>query len=138
VDLSRAGATLRSASEEVQKVKQGPAVVVLEIGGNDLLSRRTAVDFEKDLRALLEKLRNPERTLVIFELPLPPFYNAYGRIQRSLAGQFRAVLIPKRLFCKVLARHGSTVDGIHLSAKGQIEMAAVVRDVLGRAVPASP
>ena len=33
----------------------------------------------------------------MFELPLPPLKNEFGRAQRDLAAQFHVLLIPKRL-----------------------------------------
>jgi lysophospholipase L1-like esterase len=71
----------------------------------------------------------------MFELPLPPFCNAYGQAQRRLAREFGAYLIPKRIFAGVLTRAGSTADGIHLSPKGHGEMAAIAANVLHRAIP---
>jgi len=127
VDLSFAGATVRTAQHAVGKVMPGRALVLLEIGGNDLLGRRPAAEFKANLRALLEGLRSPDRALVMFELPLPPFYNAYGRAQRALAREYGVTVIPKRLLSEVLAGRGSTLDGIHLSEKGHREMADLVQ-----------
>jgi hypothetical protein len=62
----------------------------------------------------------------MFELPLPPLCNDYGRIQRSLAAKHRVLLIPKRVFIAVLAEHGATLDSIHLAPLGRKRMAETV------------
>ena len=60
------------------------------------------------------------------ELPLPPFCNDYGRIQRHLAAQHGVLLIPKRVFAAVLAGDAATLDSVHLDRAGHERMAEVV------------
>ena len=56
-------------------------MIVVEIGGNDILGGTPAKQFERDLDQLLSVLAVQEnRQVLMFELPLPPFYNAYGRV----------------------------------------------------------
>ena len=69
----------------------------------------------------------------MFELPLPPFYHEFGRIQRSLARKYGVALIPKRVLLSVLAGSDSTVDTIHLTQAGQRRMAASVWRLLSGA-----
>jgi acyl-CoA thioesterase-1 len=54
----------------------------------------------------------------MLELPLPPFYNAYGRAQRELAARHRVALISKREFAAVVFSAGATLDRVHLSEAG--------------------
>ena len=62
----------------------------------------------------------------MFELPLPPFCNEYGRVQRSVAAKYNARLVPKRIFLSVIAGRDSTLDTIHLSQAGHQFMADCV------------
>lgn len=62
----------------------------------------------------------------MFELPLPPFCNEFGRVQRRLAAKHGVTLIPKRVFATVLAGEEATLDSIHLSRAGHERMAEVV------------
>ena len=62
----------------------------------------------------------------MFELPLPPFCNDYGRVQRLLAAKYGVLLIPKRLLMAVLREEDSTVDSIHLTRRGHQRMANIV------------
>lgn len=132
-DFSRMGATARAAIAQASQI-DGPGVVLIEIGGNDLLgpgSGASSQAFEADLDRMLAASVGEGRTLVMLELPLPPFANGYGEVQRRLARRYGAVLIPKRLFLRILLTDDATVDGIHLSDNGQDMSAALVSRVLG-------
>lgn len=130
IDLSRPGETLRSSLSQAEKIPPGKALVVLEIGGNDLLSRSPLTEFEKDLETLFRIVCSPERTVVLFELPAPPFMTGYCRVQRSLAKRHGVFLIPRRIFARVLSGEGNTIDNLHLSNKGHRMMADEVWKVL--------
>lgn len=132
-DFSRVGATAASAAKQAEGLPPGGGVVLVEIGGNDLLGSTSAPDFERDLSQLLDRVCQPGRAVIMFELPLPPFRNEYGRIQRRLASKHGIVLIPKRILIGVLTEEGMTTDGIHLSRAGHERMAAVIGNILQEA-----
>jgi acyl-CoA thioesterase I len=117
-DLSQAGETTASARKRVQANPVQAPVVVVEIGGNDLLGTTPAAQFADDLDALLAHLSAPDRQIVMFELPLPPFYHQYGRAQRVAASKHRVILIPRRVLLSVLAGKDATLDTIHLTQAG--------------------
>ena len=129
-NLAIAGATAASAAEQAPRIGGGDAVVILAIGGNDLLGRTAVQDFEVDLGQLIEQVRAPGRRLIMFELPLPPMRQRYGLVQRRLAKANDVVLIPKRFLAKILTTPGATVDGIHLSEVGHRMMADLVGSLL--------
>ena len=125
-DISHVGETAASALERARTHSVTASVVVIEIGGNDLLGSTTSAEFALDLDALLTHLASPARQLVMLELPLPPFYHEFGRVQRTLSAKHRVVLVPKRVFLSVLAGQDSTLDSIHLSQAGHQLMADAV------------
>jgi acyl-CoA thioesterase-1 len=129
-DLSLAGATVGSARLQAAQVREPRSLVLAEIGGNDLLGGTTTLEFEQRLDTLLAHLRSHGRPVVLLELPLPPFFNRYGEIQRRLARRHGAILVPKRLLLGVLATRGATVDSIHLSRAGHALMAEAIWTVL--------
>ena len=59
----------------------------------------------------------------MLELPLPPFYNEYGRAQRRVARRHDVLLVPKRVMLGVLLQDGTTLDTIHLAEAGHGQMA---------------
>ncbi|MEK6249486.1 MAG: SGNH/GDSL hydrolase family protein, partial [Planctomycetales bacterium] len=93
-DISHAGDTASLALERARTRDIKSAVVVVEIGGNDLLGSTTPAEFAHDLDALLSHLVASERQILMFELPLPPFCHSYGRIQRTAAVRYGVMLIP--------------------------------------------
>jgi acyl-CoA thioesterase-1 len=136
VDLSAPGATARSALRQAQSLNgrsdDRSTVVLIEIGGNDYFELVSPSDFANDLDRLLTELSRPNRQLVMLELPLPPFYNAYGRVQRELAAKHRVPLISKREFARVVFAPNATRDTVHLSETGHGLFADMVWNHVGR------
>ncbi len=134
-DLSQPGATTGSALKTVMAQSIAGQVVLLEIGGNDVLGDTAAAEFSNDLDALLSQLVVPGRQVVMFELPLPPFRNDFGRIQRSLARKHKVALVPKRVLLSAITADDSTVDSIHLTPAGHQRMATLVWSFVKSAFP---
>lgn len=122
-NLAVPGATTQSALAQLPRIAESNAVVLLEIGGNDLLDRIDAATFESHLDQLVSVLRAGGHDVAMFELPLFPFQNAYGRVQRAVAKRHAVALIPRRHFARVLGMKNGTLDGLHLTQKGHDEMA---------------
>jgi len=129
-DHSQMGAKVSTMVRKAEKLSLGKGLILLEIGGNDLLGTTTPDDFERDLERLLSLLCGAGRTVVMFELPLPPFGNSFGMAQRQLAAKYQVKLIPKRIFVGILTADNATIDGIHLTRTGHVLMAATVWDLL--------
>ena len=125
-DISQVGETAGSALKRARSHQITAPVVIVEIGGNDLLGSTTSAQFARDLDALLAYLSGTDRQIVMFELPLPPFCHEYGRVQRAVAAKHNVMLIPKRVFLSVIAGSDSTLDTIHLSQSGHHFMADCV------------
>jgi acyl-CoA thioesterase-1 len=125
-DHSQMGAKVGSMLRKAEKTPVGNGIILLEIGGNDLLGSTSAIEFERDLDLLLAKFAGKGRIVLMFELPLPPFANEFGRIQRSLVRKYGVHLVPKRIFVGVLTADGATVDSVHLTARGHELMAETV------------
>jgi acyl-CoA thioesterase-1 len=135
VDLSRAGATTAVALKRTMDTALDDGVVLLEIGGNDLLGSTPTVEFARNLDSLLGLVCDPGRQVVMFELPLPPLGNEYGRVQRQLAAKHGVQLIPRRTLMGILGANGATVDSLHLTRTGHQRMADAVWQILQSAYP---
>ena len=129
-NLARPGARSRDGLTMAENLTAEDHVVLIEIGGNDLLEGVPSGEFGKALDALLSKVSAPGRTVVMFELPLFPHMIAYGRIQRGLAAKYGVWLIPKRFFAEVICGANATLDGLHLSDEGTRRMAALMAKAL--------
>lgn len=130
VNVARAGATAGDASAQVREITESNAVVIVEIGGNDLLGGTDSTTFQKQFDALISSLYLAHHQIAIMELPLFPFQNAFGRAQRNTAAKYKATLIPKRLLTKVLGDKGATCDGLHLSQAGHNAMAKSMAELI--------
>lgn len=129
-NLARPGAQVSEGLLMASSLTENDHFVLIEIGGNDLLTGVSSDEYGKALNALLSKVAGPNRTVLMFELPLLPNKIAYGQIQRRLSAKYRVALIPKRYFAQVIGDADATTDGLHLSASGARRMAALVTQVL--------
>jgi len=126
VNLAQAGATVQSAKSQINGIIADHSLVIIEIGGNDLLGKTSASQFEFHFEGLIRSVKDKTGTIIMLELPLLPFRGEYGRIQRRLSQKYDIALIPKKYFAEVLFAPGATVDGIHLSASGHRKMADMI------------
>jgi acyl-CoA thioesterase-1 len=129
-DLSHVGETAASATKRVAREGVAGDLVLIEIGGNDVLGTTSAQQFAIDLETLLGKVCSPGRQVVMLELPLPPFSQAFGAAQRWLARQYGVVLVPKRVLLSIIAPRENTVDTIHLTQVGQRRMADAMKGIV--------
>ena len=70
----------------------------------------------------------------MFELPIPPLFEGFGRVQRDLASRHGVALIPKRILLSLIEAADATVDSLHLTQQGHDRMAAVVWALLEPAI----
>jgi acyl-CoA thioesterase-1 len=137
-NLARAGADTIEAQSMAHEITPEDRVVLLEIGGNDMLAGTPSGQFLKALDTLLSKVSQPGRTVAMFELPLLPNKMAYGQIQRRLAAKYGVWLIPKRFFVDVIGGANATSDGLHLSDAGTHRMAVLVAQALSPVLKTAP
>lgn len=128
-NLARAGARLGDGSAQARSIPPGVAIVLVELGGNDLLMGTTAAKFETDLRSLLTGLAAGDRRVFMFELPLLPFQNAFGRIQRRACREHGVRLLPRSILAGAVALPGHATDGLHLSPQGHSWLARRVGEL---------
>ena len=133
-NLSRAGSTVAMALSRVAGVDGERPLVILEIGGNDMIQGTPPAEFERDLARLVEAVQAKAAAVIMLELPLMPGGSSYGRAQRRVAGRCGVPLVPKRLFARVLTDPGNTLDDVHLSAQGHRRMAEMIWSAIGTAV----
>jgi acyl-CoA thioesterase I len=134
-NFSFGGAKVESSLGSALRIDQEGALVMLEVGGNDLLGGTPIAKFREDLGKLLTLLCGPHRHVAMIELPLPPLYNRYGIVQRALAESHGVTLIPKRILAKVITTPGATVDGLHLSNTGHALLASALSQILAHPGP---
>lgn len=138
VNLAAAGATAEAGRRQADRLPDEDGIVVVLIGGNDLITRRDTAEFKRDLEYVLARASSHGRPVVVFELPLPPLSTAYGHVQRRLAARHGVTLVPRRYLALLLACPSATTDGLHLSAQGHAAVADLVWRCIGEACQATP
>jgi acyl-CoA thioesterase I len=131
-NFSFGGAKVGSSLDNALRINQDDALVILEIGGNDMLGGTSIPKYREDLEKMLVLVCGSHRRVAMIELPLPPFYNRYGMVQRALAKSHGVTLIPKRYLAKTISTPGATVDGLHLSNTGHVLFARTLSEMLPR------
>lgn len=130
INLAKPAATVESAMDQIAGIVGSNSLVLVEIGGNDLLGHTDSKTFYIQFDQLLGKLAAGNNQVVVFELPLFPFCNAFGKAQRNLAKKYNVILIPKHFMTDVFGLKGGTVDGLHLSQKGHDALANSINGLL--------
>jgi acyl-CoA thioesterase I len=130
INLAKPAATVEMAMDQVTGITGSNSLVLVEIGGNDLLGHTDSKTFFTQLDKLLGKLSSGGNRVAMFELPLFPSCNAFGKAQRNLAQKYNVALIPKHYLTDVFALKGGTLDGLHLSQKGHDALANSIYNLL--------
>lgn len=132
IDLSHVGETFASSAKRIQNHRlPANAIVIIELGGNDMLGATTVEEFEHDIEILLTSVTGQNRQIFMFELPLLPFHNRWGQIQRESAGRYDVHLIPKHTLISVIGEKSATFDSIHLTQEGHERMLQIICELLG-------
>ena len=113
--LSRLPATL---------AREDPAILIVELGGNDGLRGFAPEQTRENLRAMIEKARAANARVLLLGIRLPANYgNAYGekfhRIYRELAEEQQVALVPFFLEGVAETRALMQPDGIHPGVEAQ-------------------
>jgi len=124
------GDTAQAARARLAPLLQAhrPALVIVELGGNDFLRRRPHEAVKEDLRALLQTAREAGVPTVLIGVPEPSLLGALtGRLRDAelyadLSKQERVPLVPD-VMSEVLSEPAWRADPVHPNAAGYREMA---------------
>lgn len=125
-----ARARIAAALEETQ-----PALVLLEIGGNDFLRQRKESQVREDIRAILATVRAQRIPVVLIAVPgFSPLGAAVGRLSDSpiyetLATEEKLPLVAN-VFADVLSDPALKADAIHPNAHGYRRLAEGIATAL--------
>ncbi len=120
-----------------------PAVVIIEIGGNDFLRRRSAKAVKEDVRYLVQTARASGAQVVLVAVPelsllgLVAGKPSDAPIYRELAEEERVVIVSE-VFSSILSQPELCADQIHPNAEGYRQMAAGIHRQLQKVGLAPP
>ena len=112
-----------------------PALVIVELGGNDFIRRRPHATVKEDLRGIVRAARQAGAQVVLVAVPELSLLGAVaGRpsdaaLYAELADEEGVRLVPD-VFSSILARPELCADRIHPNARGYREMAAGIHAAL--------
>lgn len=112
-----------------------PALVIIELGGNDFLRRRTETEVKEDLRSIVQAVKQAGATPVLVAVPAVSLVSwglADAQLYAALAEEEGALLI-EDVFSKVLADPALRADPIHPNAQGYRVLAAGIGNALHKA-----
>lgn len=137
-DTSAAGRQRLAFTLDQQQVK--PDLVILELGGNDMLRSLPPKETRANLKAMLEELRKRGIPVLIMGMRAPPnygpeFQTEFDGIYPALAKEYGAALVP--FFLEAIYREPTMfqADRIHPTANA---IGLVVTDTLDKVTAALP
>ncbi len=124
------GDTAENGKSRIQDLLQEyqPALVIVEIGGNDFLKRKPHIKVKEDIRSILQQIRTSGAMPILIAAPELSFMAAVAKIPsdaelyEELAREESVPLIPD-VFSDVLAEPELRADPIHPNASGYRKMA---------------
>lgn|SRR5690606_3510786 len=134
------GETARAATARIADAlaETGAAIVIVELGGNDFLQRRSAADVKEDLRTIIRSARDAGVLPVLVSVPQLSILGAVtGRLTDSpiyaeLAEEERVLLV-EEVFADVLSDASLRADPIHPNTQGYRVLATRIAEALERA-----
>ena len=109
-----------------------PRLMLLCMGGNDMLRKSDFASIESNLRAMVQLARARGIGVVLIGVPTPELFGGppefYGRLAKQLS-----LPLENKVMQEVLFDHGLKSDPIHPNAKGYRRIAEAIADLLRRA-----
>ena len=124
VNAGVSGETTAGGARRVSWVLSSkPAIVILELGGNDGLRGLSLQETKANLERIIQQLQQASVTVVLAGMKLPPNYGqdytaGFEALYRALAKQYRLTLIPFFLDGVAGSSSLNQADGIHPTGEG--------------------
>ena len=139
--LRQAGRQRLAFTLDNQPVK--PDLVLLELGGNDLLRGLPPSETRANLDAMLSELAKRDISVVLMGLQAPPnagaqFQGQFDRIYGDLAKQHGATLVPFVTAKAFADPKLIQADHVHPTAQGVAMLVGATEDAIAKALPPSP
>ena len=126
VNASVSGDTTANALNRLPQAmtRHQPAIVVLELGGNDGLRGLSLAEMKRNLAAMIEIARQQDAEVLLIGVQLPPNYGpryteAFQAVYHDLAQQYGLSLLPSLVDGVGTRTDLMQADGIHPNSEAQ-------------------
>lgn len=106
-----------------------PALVIVGLGGNDMLRKVDEAQIKDNLRKIIQAIQARGISVVLFGVPKPALITSAPAFYEELAKEFR-IPYEGEIVTSVLYRPDEKSDPIHPNAKGYRRMAEAFADLL--------
>ena len=128
-DVINAGVSGETAAQGLARLDdvlaQDPWLVVVELGGNDILHQVPPEQTERSLRAILDRLLAARVVPVLIEMDAPLVGGRYREIYARLGGEYHVPVVEDAVG-EILRDAALKSDTIHPNAQGQKLLAEAV------------
>jgi acyl-CoA thioesterase-1 len=131
-DTTEAG--LLRLKSDVLPTHNEPRVVIVELGGNDLLQSIPREKTHENLSKIIEEIHAAGAAVVLLGTPGPLDAGGLGNVIESVAAEYNTGYV-KNALRGVLGKFDMMADNIHPNAKGHALVAKHVGDELHRRMP---
>lgn len=109
-----------------------PSLVIVCLGGNDMLRKVSDPEIVKNLRAIVRALRERSVAVVLVGVPRPSLITSAPEFYAELGKEF-GIPYEGRIVTDVLYQRGLKSDPIHPNALGYRKMAEAIAELLKKA-----
>jgi lysophospholipase L1-like esterase len=116
------GNTTKDGLDRVESIiEMNPSLVILGLGGNDMLQKKSTTETIKNLKEIIEKLKQKNINVVLLAVPKPSVFGLVSGLSdadfyEKIAKEEKIELISS--YSKHLSKEENKSDPIHLNAIG--------------------
>ncbi|HET9404903.1 MAG TPA: arylesterase [Burkholderiales bacterium] len=128
------GETTRGGLARLESVieEHRPVLMIVSLGGNDMLGRVGDAEIKANLRSIIQTIRGRGISVVLFGVPKPALITSAAPFYEELAQEFD-IPYEGKIVTDVLYRRDQKSDPIHPNAIGYRRMAEAFAELLKKA-----
>ena len=125
------GITRDKTSDGIARIKtvldENPEIVILALGGNDFLQRKTIQEIDSNFRVIIQAIKKTKADILLVGVTAPPtrgfgYIGEAKRMYKSLAKAFDLAFMPNILKGILLDQRYMQSDRVHPNGAGHIKI----------------